>query len=468
MDFFIDKIADNIVGRELNQKERDEIIDCLLDSKPIPADILKKEEVKNIISDYFNLEDLAERLWKANPYFYDRTGMFWLWCIQDKKWKVSDEVDILNMIKDCSNHNTISSKSRNEILEAMKQYGRTKIPKPISPTWIQFKDILVDVITGEELKATPDYFVTNPIPYALHQNKYEATPHMDEIFEEWVGKDNVKKLYQIIAYCLLSDYPLHRIFCFVGSGMNGKSKFLELLRKFIGNDNCCSTELDILMQSRFEVTRLYKKLVCQMGETNFEELNKTSQLKKLSGGDLIGFEYKGKTPFEDKNYAKIIISTNNLPATTDKTIGFYRRWLIIDFPNQFSEKKDILGDIPEEEYESLALKSIYILKELLTKREFDSEGSIEERMERYEARSNFLDKFIKTFTVTDVNGYITCADFAKRFNEWSKENRHRHMSDTSLGMAIKKLGIEQERKYFDWLYDGKGGQARVWVGIKWK
>jgi len=71
-----------------------------------------------------------------------------------------------------------------------------------------------------------------------------------------------------------------------------------------------------------------------------------------------------------KNYAKILIATNNLPTTTDKTIGFYRRWLIIDFPNQFSEKKDILADIPNEEYNSLALKCVGILKDLLMKRAF--------------------------------------------------------------------------------------------------
>jgi hypothetical protein len=70
---------------------------------------------------------------------------------------------------------------------------------------------------------------------------------------------------------------------------------------------------------------------------------------------------------EDVNYAKIIISTNNLPTTDDKTIGFYRRWLIVDFPNQFSEQKDILNDIPEEEYNALALKCTFILKDLLEK-----------------------------------------------------------------------------------------------------
>jgi len=271
-----------------------------------------------------------------------------------------------------------------------------------------------------------------------------------------------------MAYCMLSNYPIHRIFCFIGSGMNGKSKFLELLRIFIGSKNTCCTELDTLMTSRFEVTRLHKKLVCQMGETNFNEMNKTSLLKKLSGGDLIGYEYKRADLFEEHNYAKIIISTNNLPTTTDKTIGFYRRWMIIDFPNQFDESKDILEDIPEEEYKSLALKCSGILKEILEKRTFTNEGSIEERTDRYEAKSNFLEKFIKMFTEEDFEGYISCADFYKKFADWSKELRHREMSETSLGMAMKKIGISQERKFFGWMFDGKGGNMRIWSGLKWK
>jgi len=37
-----------------------------------------------------------------------------------------------------------------------------------------------------------------------------------------------------------------------------------------------------------------------MGETNFNEMSKTSIIKKLTGGDLIGFEYKNKNPFNEK------------------------------------------------------------------------------------------------------------------------------------------------------------------------
>lgn len=410
---------------------------------------------------------MAKNFYKIQPIYYDHAGLFWLWNNEMKYWKMFDEVDIMNVMYERIGADTISSSERNEILQALKQVGRMNKPLDLPKTWIQFKNGIIDLNNEFVfIEPSPKYFAVNPIPWNIGKSK--DTPNMDRIFSEWVGEDNVKTLYEILAYCLLMDYPIHRIFCFIGGGLNGKSKFLDLLRMFIGQENCCSTELDTLITSRFEVTRLHKKLVCQMGETNFSELSKTSILKKLSGGDLIGFEYKNKTPFEEKNYGKIIISTNNLPATTDKTIGFYRRWMIIDFPNTFTEKKDILLEIPDVEYENLALKSISILNELLNKREFHKEGTIEERMQRYENKSNFLEKFMKEFTQDKYDGYITKADFYKKFTAWCKDNRHREMSETMVGLSLKKLGIAENRKHFDWLFDGNGGYARIWEGIVWK
>lgn len=402
------------------------------------------------------------------PIFYDINGLWWIWVDNEKKWKITDEVDILNAIEKITGEDIITPKNRTLITNSLKQECRKTIPLPIEPTWIQFKDKIYDIKTGKCFDATPDYFVTNPIPWKLHKDNYEETPTLDKIFTEWVGEKYIKTLYEIVAYCLLPSYPLNRMFCFLGAGMNGKSKFLELLRRFVGEENVCSTELDTLISSRFEITRLHKKLICQMGETNFNEMSKTSVIKKLTGDDLIGFEYKNKTPFEDKNYAKIIIATNNLPTTTDKTLGFYRRWLIIDFPNIFSEQKDILLDIPQEEYESLALKCTKILNDLLKNRRFTNEGSIEERMERYESKSDFLQKFLDEFIMLDPNENITCSDFYNKFKDWCIENRHRQMAQNTLGKKMKEKGMDHTRKYASWLYDGKGGQIWIWGGIKWK
>lgn len=144
--------------------------------------------------------------------------------------------------------------------------------------------------------------------------------------------------------------------------------------------------------------------------------------------------------------------------------------MIIDFPNQFSEKTDILSTIPEEEFESLALKCTGILKDLLDKREFHNEGTIEERMEKYESKSNFLGRFMELHTIQNETGYITKNDFFKKFAAWCKENRHREMSETSVGLAMKKAGIEGERHYIDWYDNDKLTQKRVrcWMGIRWK
>ena len=206
-----------------------------------------------------------------------------------------------------------------------------------------------------------------------------------------------------------------------------------------------------------------------MGETNFSEIDKTSTLKKLSGGDLIGFEYKNKDPFEDINYAKILISTNNLPATSDKTIGFYRRWLIIDFPNTFDEKKNILDDIPDIEYENLALKCITQLKVLLQEREFFKEGTIEERIKRYEDKSNPFDKFWNENIQENLSSHISKNDFRTKLNSWCRENRFREMSDRTIAKHMTEKNVETRKETAEW-FTKEGEKPRYWAwgGIKWE
>ncbi len=427
-----------------------------------------QQQTAEPIAQFFDYFDLANQLMNIQPFYYDTAKIWWFWNKEEYKWKIVDEIGIMNAIDaNAKVYESTKSHIKNEILEVLKRVSRKNIPIEKEKTWIQFKDTIYDIKSNKAFKAKSSYFLTNPIPWKL--GKSEETPTIDKIFKEWVGEKYIQTLYEIIAYCLLPDYPMHRIFCFVGEGLNGKSSYLELIAKFIGKDNITSTELDVLMDSRFEITRLHKKLVCQMGETNFSEMKKTAILKKLTGRDLIGFEYKNKDPFEDYNYAKILISTNNLPATTDKTIGFYRRWILIDFPNQFDETKDILDDIPQEEIENMCYKSIHILQNLLKKRVFHEEGSIEERVRRYEERSNPLEKFFKENIEEDVDCHIFKHDFRKVLDEWCKENRFRQMTDRSVGLKMKELGIQIGKIYADWITkEGEKPRLRAWLDIKWK
>tara|TARA_Y100000310_G_scaffold133975_1_gene132996 strand:+ start:4805 stop:6121 length:1317 start_codon:yes stop_codon:yes gene_type:complete len=414
-----------------------------------------------------NFINYAKKLIEKQPIWYDESKNWWVWDFNKKCWVMQDETDIMNSIDTFTQIPSTNSNIKQQWLEALKRIGRLNKPKKINKTWIQFKNKIIDIKTDKVFESTPKYFSTNPLIWNIGEE--ENTPVMDKIFEEWVGKEYVQTLYEIIAFCLLPDYPLHRMFCFIGEGMNGKSCYLTLLKNFIGSSNVTSTELDTLLESRFEITRLHKKLVCIMGETNFNELNKTSKLKKLTGQDLIGFEYKNKLPFEDVNYAKIIMATNNLPTTTDKTIGFYRRWLIVDFPNKFNENKNILDDVPIQEYENLSLKLIHLLKELLKKREFHNEGSIEERTKKYEDKSNPLQKFWDENIEEDYNSHIFKFEFKDRLKQWCEQNRFRILTDVIIGKLMKEKNIETSRITPEWYEkDGIKPQWNAWVGIKWK
>lgn len=143
--------------------------------------------------------------------------------------------------------------------------------------------------------------------------------------------------------------------------------------------------------------------------------------------------------------------------------------MIIDFYNHFSEKIDILKTIPEQEYENLSLKLIGLLIKLIELRSFTNEGSVEERMKRFEEKSNPFEKFIKEFCDSeDPEGYIFKYDFEKKFHSFCKDNRFRTFSDVSIGKEMKIRGFEQQKKMASWLNDGNGGMLRAWIGLKWK
>jgi len=146
--FFLDKIGESILIHNKNNHNKAKA----------------KKLVEEIIQNFFDKTELAEKIWEVQPYFYDKSKLWWLWDKDNFKWEVVDETQILVMVKNASVANTINSKERNEIVEAMRQFGREKIPKPINPLWIQFKDTIVDIRNGEEMIATPEYFATNPIP----------------------------------------------------------------------------------------------------------------------------------------------------------------------------------------------------------------------------------------------------------------------------------------------------------------
>jgi P4 family phage/plasmid primase-like protien len=342
---------------------------------------------------------LAKDLQSVRPIYFDNSRTLWVWNSEEGIYELKDETDLLVRLREMlggSDYAIYDPRFRSQFHEAIKVTGRERNLAPPGSNIIQFNDGCIDISTGERFNSDPSKLYVAKIPHNIGES--EETPIIDALFESWVGKDWVRTLLEYCAYCMYDGYPIHVIFTLIGSGRNGKGQFMAMLERLIGKENVTSTDLEILgsaSNGRFESAKLYKKKLCLMGETNFEALRNTALLKQLSGNDTVRGEFKLMNCFDFVNTAKITIASNSLPPTHDKTDGFYRRWLIIDFFNSFPEGKPVVDTIPEQEYENMCRKCIRVLKELLEVGKFTNQGTVEERMARYEAKSTPVTRFIE-------------------------------------------------------------------------
>ena len=390
---------------------------------------------------------MIQNLLKQNPIYYDTNRIYWSWDWSKRCYNIVDDITIMNKLTQLTGLVITKSDEKTEFLETVRQAGRLSNPKELPVNYIQFKDCVIDINTGDKFQADPEYMYTNSISHNL--GSCESTPIMDKLFGEWVGKAHIISLYEIMAYCMYNDYPIHLYFVLYGIGRNGKSQFTKLLERFLNKDNTCTTDLDKLGSSAFESAKLYKKQVCFVNETDGGVMKKESTLKRLTGNDSTSFEFKGKDAFDAHNYAKIIISTNNLPKSNDTSDGFYSRFVKVGFTNQFiddNNKMDIIDTIPNKEYENLGFKLVRILKELLNRGKFTENKSIKQKCLEYQKLSEPVKYYLDLNYEYNDNNKIKIVNFIFGFNEWLINTKINKVSNKKIFNDIRDMGFEIERQ----------------------
>lgn len=405
------------------------------------------------------MEEFIQKL----PIYFDNAQ---IWYVFDgKKWVQKDEVDILNAIHRATTWNNITNTSiKTQLITALKMVSRRNAPSIPAREEILTASGVYNILTKEVSEPSARYFFTNYVPHFIGTGE---CPTIEKLVQSWVSSDKVQQVYEIMAYMLYRGYPIQRIFCLLGSGSNGKGSFVRLVSKILGEENITSFSMRRLTIDKFQTAKLYNKLVGVSTEIDYALFEETSLIKALTGGDPIPIEFKNKMPFDFYNYSKIVISTNSLPATTDRTPGFYRRWLILDFPNRFDDGKDVIDDIPEAEYEALLGKLLGILPGLIERGKFTNEGNLEEKQRHYETKSNPIELFINQFCTKDINEFIPMYKFREKFVAFAVQNGYRRLSDREIWGLLDLMGLENTRQriHFD---DGEERQVRCIMGLDWK
>ena len=155
------------------------------------------------------------------------------------------------------------------------------------------------------------------------------TPNFDKMLKDYGFDAGMQKtIRQLIGYCLspLNTYPQ---FAFLtGTGKNGKSTLLNLIRRIIGSRNAQSIPLESLNDQTIE--KLAGALANLPSENTKGTINE-ELLKVMAGGEKRISNPKYRDPYEIGLRAKNIFAFNSLPIIRDVSEAFWRRCIIIRF-----------------------------------------------------------------------------------------------------------------------------------------
>ena len=368
--------------------------------------------------------------------------------------------------------------------------GKTATRETPASHLVLYKDRLFDwrrFIYQDELYLTipsPDYFVLHRVPWSLdvdvltrnRDRTYEEVlkEFYDEtvvsrIFEQWTN-GQWPVLLEIIGYCLLSgDYPLNKAIMLVDKegreGRNGKSTFLSLLESLLGHENVSHISLQDLTHDdvRFMRWNLYGKMANIYADLPTKALKETGHFKALTGEDYITADVKHKAPVTFKNYAKLIFSTNQLPHVSDWTDAFWRRWIVVEFPNRFEDNpgfsKMLRNELLPKEAGKILSYSLLAIKHVIIMGKFsfqEEEGSYREKWLR---KANSVYAFLRS---GEEQGFLEFGSDKREeskslysaYQRWCDEEEREIVSPKKFTEELEKFGYPKRTIGGDRYYIG--------------
>lgn len=315
-------------------------------------------------------------------------------------------------------------------------------------SWINFKNGMLDVKTGQMHKHSPKYKSVNQIPH----DYIEGLNIEDSVFHEFLlsripDKENRRMLYEYMGYCLLPTVLFREFLILVGKGGAGKSVILTQLERIVGKDNVSSVSMQSLAGNRFSSAELLNKQCNICADLPDGAVSDTSTIKQLTGDDLIQAEYKGGKFFTFRNRAKLVFSCNALPTIlNDRSDAFYSRLLII----RFLEEGEYIQGLKEKLSEEKEIEIIisHIVKGGKNAIEggklYQSGGSLGEVL-AYQRESDTVAAFLSECVEFGKECKEKRSNIYESYANFCKEEERQPLGKTAFFKALETKGYRKKR-----------------------
>jgi len=217
----------------------------------------------------------------------------------------------------------------------------------------------------------------------------------------------------------------------VGPGDTGKSQLRSLTEHLLGNENFIAIDLKEL-EARFGTSTIYMKRLAGSADMGYATVSELKIFKKVTGGDAIFAEYKGRNAFKFVYNGLLWFCMNRLPKFGgDDGEWVYNRIMVVDCNNVIPpERQDkLLLDKLFAERDGIVHKAVIGLREVIDNGyNFTEPSSVAAARITYHAENNTVISFFRECMEGRQDGRIcdtcTTGKIYNVYKAWCADNNH--------------------------------------------
>ena len=447
--------------KHLNRLIQQEVMEVL--NKDFCATPLTKDELNNLLS--ISEEQLLKQFFDKDKFLHNKLGDYIIESCNIKRDSISKELFYFDDKQHIYSNDTdfitgyitklCPSLKAYQIEETVKYIQRYLYDESVvfnsDPFKVVFKNGILDIYTMKLEPMTPDNLESIKINCNYDPNAYSKT--VDEFFDTATNGDKLieQLLYEAIGYSMLKTNELQKAFILVGSGRNGKSTYLDLIKGVLGRENTTTVSFKDLANN-FRAAMLEGKLASLAGDISSQPITDSDLIKSISAGEDITIEQKYKQAQSKALFSTLFFACNKLPRTPDTSDGFYRRWCIIPFVANLSKitrvegmmfKRDLLS---QESLDYVAYKAVQaIYRVLTTTNEFTEPQAVTDMLNNYKIDNSTVLSWHRDVHKDDINKLKNLKAGAAyvSYCKWCEEAGRSRSSQTTFKNSVKAdLGVD--------------------------
>ena len=413
----------------------------------------------------YNYTDKKWMLYDKIKWTYDNSGIIYhlidksVEAMQaEKEWYIQQDIkngdDDKTLEKAFDRHykKSRSNNSKKALEREVQHYV------PITPNSLDRHKMLLNSPTGvidlndfSMRKATPKDYFTKSVN--ANFDKSAKCPLWEKFLERIFDgdRDLIRYVQKVIGYSLTGSTAEQCAFFLYGTGRNGKSTFLDVIRELFG-DYARNIQPETIMIKNnnginSDIARLKgARLVTTVEPNEGLRLNE-GLLKQLTGGDIITARKLYAEEFEFKAEFKLFMATNHKPIIRGTDLGIWRRVHMIPFTVVIPEK-EVDRQLTEKLMEELDGIFLWALRGVAM---YHKEGlkmpyAVQKAVDEYKKEMDVVSKFLDECTEKAYAKSVKASDLYTAYVNWCKQNGEWQMPNTKFAKEIMEKYDKVRRK----------------------